>query len=540
MILVYIVLILAILVYVWYRYRQHSRNKIERARQRIEQEKNVRLTEMKLRFFTNVSHDLKTPLTLIISPLQTLIRGTSLSASVQKRLQIIEKNAEQLQKHINTLLDFRRLDVGVESLHEQLGDYVAFIKQECDQFMAYSADRNIRFGFKSELDHLYVSFDNEKIHKILYNLLSNAFKYTPDGQYIEVFLFEDMDMVSVDVTDSGPGVPDTDKPYIFDRFYQSHAESALSGSGIGLHIVSEYLRLMGGAVKVKDADGQGSVFTFSIPMKANSPEKIPAAEIDERRAGDENGSYTVLMVDDNRDMCDFVSDALAADYRVLIGNDGREALEILAHENVNVILTDVMMPVMDGLELCRRVKSDLQTSHIPVIMLTSRSGEESVMEGLQTGADDYITKPFNIDKLKLRIEKFISWTLKAHQQFRQMPDVAPGEITITPIDEQFLKSAIALVEKHISDSEYSVETLGQELGMNRTTLWKKIMSLTGKGPSSFIRTIRIKRGKQLLDDGKLQISEIAYSVGFNSVKRFTENFKAEFGVTPSEYKKKDD
>lgn len=518
--------------------RRRTLSRLRRERRQMEQEKNVRLAEMKLRFFTNVSHDLRTPLTLIISPLQTLLRE-QLPDGITRRLQIMEKNARLLQEQINTLLDFRRLDVGAERLRLQPGDIAVFIRDECEQFSSYAADRGISFSFGSDVASLPAQFDSDKIHKIVYNLLSNAFKYTPDGKSIAVSLTGTSSGIELSVADSGPGVADADKQLIFERFYQSAPHASASGtehhtgSGIGLHIVSEYIRLMAGEISVGDREGGGAVFTCRIPLQA-AGSTTSAGQV---YAGAED-AFTVLVVDDNQDMCEFIGTSLADRYRVLTASDGEEALGVLRRETVSLVVSDVMMPVMDGLELCRRIKNDLQLSHIPVILLTAKTAGDSAMEGYEAGADDYMVKPFNIDMLKLRINKFIELAKMSHRQFRQDVDVAPDKITSTPLDEQFLKRAIEAVERHISDSGFSVETLGQELSMNRVALWKKLQAITGKGPADFIRSIRVKRGLRLLDDGEKNISEIAYAVGYNTVKRFTENFKAEFGMTPSEYKKK--
>lgn len=520
-------------------FHRNNRKKIAREKQSMEQEKNIRVAEMKLRFFTNVSHDLRTPLTLIISPLQTMLRE-KLPDGILRRLQIMEKNARLLQEQINTLLDFRRLDVGAERLQLQIADIVPFVREECGQFSSYATDRRIDFTFNTDTDKLRMEFDRDKIHKIVYNLLSNAFKHTPDGESISVTLHRLPHDIEIRVADSGPGIADKDKLLIFERFYQSAACKAtagtqhITGSGIGLHIVSEYIRLMKGTVTVADGDGGGAVFICRIPA-----EEAEEHDSDSPPEGvcDSPDTYTVLVVDDNQDMCEFISTSLAGNYRVLTAANGADALEVLRKENVSLVVSDIMMPVMDGLELCHHIKTDLQLSHIPVIFLTAKTSESSVMEGYKTGADDYLTKPFNIDMLKLRINKFINLARMSHRQFRQEIDVKPGEITITQLDEQFIKRAIEIVEAHINDSGFSVESLGQELAMNRVALWKKIQAITGKGPADFIRVIRIKRGRQLLEQGHTNISEIAYLVGYNTVKRFTENFKAIFGMTPSEYKK---
>jgi DNA-binding response OmpR family regulator len=237
-------------------------------------------------------------------------------------------------------------------------------------------------------------------------------------------------------------------------------------------------------------------------------------------------------------MLSFISSCMKEDYQVHTASDGAAALDILQHEQIDLIVSDVMMPGIDGFELCRRVKTDINLSHIPVILLTARTTDVSRIEGLQLGADDYLTKPFNIEVLRLRVKKFIDWEQDNHRQFRQKMDIEPSEITITPLDEQFIKKAIDLVEKNISDSNFSVETMAAEVGMARTTLYKKLMAITGQGPAEFIRTIRIKRGRALLEASQMQITEIAYAVGFTTVKSFTMNFKSEYGMTPTEFRQK--
>ena len=243
----------------------------------------------------------------------------------------------------------------------------------------------------------------------------------------------------------------------------------------------------------------------------------------------------LLFVDDNEDLCGFIHDNLMNDYSVLIANDGQEALELLKQNDVNIVVSDIMMPVMDGIELCKQIKTNIEWSHIPVILLTAKTADEHIIEGLEIGADDYITKPFNLDILKLRILKFFEWSLKSHKTFKQKLEVNPHEITITTLDEKLIEKAIDIVEKHISDTEFSVEILGEALGLSRGHLYRKLMAITGKGPAEFIRLMRLKRGKQLLGKSQLQISEIAYQVGFNSRNRFTINFREEFGMSPSEY-----
>ena len=537
----YIFFAIGLIIFIIYRTRKHHRIKLERQRLQLKREQEANLGEMKLRFFTNISHDLRTPLTLILTPLQTILSGV-LEDGLRKKLSTVNKNAEQLLQLINALLDFRKLDVGAETLRLQTGDFVHFISELCIPFQAYAIDRDMNFTFSSEMEILSMQFDPDKVQKILLNLLSNAFKYTPDGGSIKVHIYQQDDRVCVSVSDSGQGIGNADKEHVFERFYQASQKQHKTGSGIGLHIVSEYVHMHRGTVTVTDNEPKGSVFTIKLPLQEISiPEEFPLEKVPDEEPFEQvevqrlPAIPVLLLVDDNRDFCDFMADSLSDEYSVLVAFNGQEALELLRKNDVNIVVSDVMMPVMSGTELCNRIKTNIQWSHIPVILLTARTAEEYQLEGLELGADDYLTKPFNFNLLKLRIRKFLEWTEKCHLSFSQKMDISPGEITITPLDEQLIEKAIKVVEEHISDTEFSVEELGAEVGLSRSYLYKKLMSITGKGPAEFIRTIRLKRGRQLLGKSQLQIAEIAYAVGFNSPKRFTINFKSEFGLSPSEY-----
>lgn len=309
--------------------------------------------------------------------------------------------------------------------------------------------------------------------------------------------------------------------------------------------MSEYIKLHHGSVEVSDNKPSGCVFLLRFPaiktMSIEPPldeaeDVIGYAEIEQKVVISKKP--VVLFVDDNQDLCEFIHDNLKDEFSIFIANDGQKALATLKQHDVNIVVSDIMMPVMDGIELCRRIKTNIEWSHIPVILLTARTAEEQKVEGLEIGADDYITKPFNLDIVKLRILKFIEWGLKSHKTFKQKLDVNPSEITITSLDEKLIEKAINIVEEHISDTDFSVEMLGDYLGLSRGHLYKKLIAITGKGPAEFIRTIRLKRGIQLLEKSQKQIAEIAYEVGYNSPKRFTIHFKEEFGVSPSEYVKR--
>jgi len=540
--IIYIVLIICIVVYYIRHTKKRHRIKLEQHRIQLYHEQKIRINEMKLRFFTNISHDLRTPLTLIITPLQVLLNDAT-NENMRKKLSTMYKNAQQLLSLINSLLDFRKLDVGADILNLKSGDFVNCIKDVYTSFYEYANERQIKFLFSTEMESLTIQFDEDKIQKTLTNLLSNAFKYTPDRGTVKIHISQQDDNVLVSVSDSGLGISNEEKVNVFERFYQAPQNQDKTGSGIGLHIVSEYIKLHRGTISLIDNIPQGSIFTFKLPIleieATNKSEIVEVLEEDFDEDNENTGLVTdkpiLLFVDDNKDLCEFIVDNLCDNYSVITAYNGKEAMEQLNIYDVTIVVSDVMMPVMSGTELCRQIKTNIYWSHIPVILLTARTAEEYVIEGLVLGADDYVTKPFNLNLLKLRINKFIEWTEKSHQTFRHKLDVSPSEITITSLDEKLIEKAIKVVEEHISDTEFSVETLGEAIGLSRGHLYKKLMIITGKGPSQFIRTIRLKRGRQLLEKSQLQISEIAYEVGFNSPKIFRKNFREEFGLSPSEY-----
>lgn len=382
------------------------------------------------------------------------------------------------------------------------------------------------------------------------NLLSNAFKYNENSGTVMVNITSNEDNVNISVSDTGKGIPDSDKPHIFERFYQSgNRHHATMGCGIGLHIVREFVQMHEGTVVVEDNEPRGTRFIVSLPIKrtldnseneqtpdqngeisTDSNLEIPAVE---DKTNDDKP--TILLVEDNVDFIDFMAKALSSDYRVLKANNGKEALDILNHDTVNIIISDVMMDQMDGLELCHAVKSDINTSHIPVILLTARTLAEDEMKGLESGADDYITKPFSMPILRQRINRLLDENRKSRDKFRRIPDISPSEITITPLDEQFLSDTIRIVEENMTNPDFSVEMLSANLGMHRTHLYKKLSCITGKTPIEFIRLIRLKRAAQYLAKSQLYISEIAYKVGFNNPRLLSKYFKEEYNMTPREY-----
>ena len=512
---------------------KRQKNKMEVERLKMEYQHKNEVSEIKMRFFTNISHDLRTPLTLIISPLRKLLDDTD-DAVLKKKLASIYNNAGNLMNLVTQLLDFKMMDSGEEQIFKTRTDFTECIRSAAEEFREYSETRGVNYTIRPSLEPIVSSFDTDKIRKVTMNLLSNAFKYTPTGGSIDIETYSEDGNACFKVSDTGPGIPDKDKNHIFERFYQAEQGSEFTGSGIGLHIVSEYVRLHEGKVSIQDNSPSGSIFTVSIPVCVEEASaQVPVNEPNAVGSGE-----TILFVDDNVEFLEFLTESFSVKYRTLTAHNGVDALEIIDNERVDMVVSDVMMPEMDGLTLCGRIKSDLNYCHISVILLTARTTDNNQMEGFKNGADDYITKPFNIKLLEFRIARILEWHRNARNTILKNVSVPPEEVTINELDKQFLTKAHSLVEKYMDDPEFSVETFSGELAMSRSNLYKKITALTGLGPAEFIRKIRLERSREMLKESGMNISEIAYSVGFSSPKIFSRNFKNEFGVLPSDYLKK--
>lgn len=523
--------------------------------QQIEHEaaKNEEVNQMKFRFFTNISHELRTPLTLIIAPLEELLAQEK-DESRKSVLTLMYRNARRLLMLVNQLLDFRKGEMSGHQLSLAEGDIVAYVREVCNSFLLMADKKHIRFSFFSGVESFSTAFDVDKVGKVVMNLLSNAFKYTPDGGRVTVIMERiegEKEMMEIKVSDTGIGIPDADKEHVFERFYQTDHKGMeeTTGSGIGLSLVCDFVRLHEGTVEVFDNIGTGTVFVVRIPVRhvdvmAELPKPVvgqsDADSVSEQvvEQTDRSNFPLLLVVDDNEDFRMFMKHSLELQYRVDVALNGEEAWKMIQENCPDLVISDVMMPGMDGNELCRKIKSNKQTSHIPVILLTARQEVESKVKGLETGADDYVTKPFNMIALVLRIRKLIELS-RYRQVTHSKIDPAPSEIVITSLDEKLIEKAIKYVEDNISRSDLSVEELSHELGMSRVHLYKKLLQITGKTPIEFIRVIRLKRAAQLLRESQLHVSEVAYEVGFNNPRYFSRYFKDEFGVLPSVYQEKE-
>ena len=536
-----------------------TKKRIQERMKEEERKKQEEINQLKFQFFTNISHDLRTPLTLIVSPLDEMIKETE-DARQRKRLKLLKDNSMRLLTLVNQLLDFRKNEVAGLQFNPVESDIVAFSRHVCDSFTAMSERKKVNFSFYSDRNEIMMSFDEDKMEKIFMNLLGNAFKFTPSYGRVDVSLEvigDDSHKLRIKVADSGPGIPDQDKERIFDQFYQSNEKSGSQvqmGSGIGLSMVKEYVRLHDGTVRVTDNVEYGSVFIIELPIlhstHHDNPEKTEqetdgdTSEATER-AESETGTDDMenetaadslpmaLVVDDNPDMTEMLKFELEKDFNVITASDGNDALKKLETEKPAIIITDLMMPGMDGIELCRRLKSNSETVGIPLIILTAKHDLGIKIEGLTLGADDYITKPFNLDVLRLRMKRLIQLTDKGAT--RTLIDPEPEMIKVTPLDEKLIEKAMKYVSDNIDSDQLSVEDLSDHLGMSRVKLYKKIKQITGKTPIEFIRIIRLKRAAQLLRESQLNVSEVAYKTGFGSPKAFSKYFKEEFGILPSVY-----
>jgi signal transduction histidine kinase/ligand-binding sensor domain-containing protein/DNA-binding response OmpR family regulator len=525
--------------------RERMNNKIKY--ERIEAQRMHDLDMMKIRFFTNISHEFRTPLTLILAPVEKMLKQTQDTEST-KQFQLIHRNARRLLNLVNQLLDFRKMEGQEIQLNPSEGDIVLYIKELVYSFSDLSEKKNINLGFQSTIEELQTFFDQDKVEKIIFNLLSNAFKFTPENGQVRVMLDrveqEGRHYLEIKVKDTGIGIPPDKLERIFERFYQNDLPSTIvnQGSGIGLSITQEFVKVHGGSIEVESDAGKGSCFRVLLPVSPLSSQSVEEGrfleddeKLEEILEGGADHKPVVLLVEDNEDFRFYLKDNLKLNYHIIEAPNGKVGLEKALSAIPDLIVSDVMMPEMDGIELCRRVKNDGHTSHIPVILLTARTAEDQKMEGFGSGANDYITKPFNFEILMARIRNLISERQAIQKHFPKLLDVKVSDIQVTTHDEKLIKSSIEIVEQNLTNKDFSVEELSRLLGMSRVLLYKKLLALTGKTPIEFIRTIRMQRAAQLLEKSQYTISEIAYQVGINNPKYFAKYFKDEYNMLPSNY-----
>ena len=522
-----------------------------------EAEKLQELDRIKTNFFTNISHEFRTPLTLILGPLEKLM-NESKDSNILSQYNLINKNANNLLKLVNQILDLSSIDAGKMNLNIEKGDAVAFTKGITASFYPLASIRNIKLEFSSNLEELDTYFDKDKFEKIISNLLSNAVKYTNEkGKIIISVSINESEVIEISVEDDGIGIPSDEISNIFNRFSKAKNSSAAGGTGIGLALVKELVELHNGTITVKSEINKGTNFKIKLPLKieyyknvqdnstSNNLDSSVLTQTQDGNSGEVNENETklknlddvpvVLIVEDEKDIRKFIKDNIESVYKVIESPNGKDGFEKAMEYIPDLIISDIIMPEMDGIELCKNIKTDEKTNHIPIVLLTAKSSVENKLEGLVTGADDYLSKPFNISELRIRLGNLIEQRRKLRERFRKEILLEPKEIAVTSADEKFLYRASNLIEEHISDYNFSVDNFTKEIGMSRMQLHRKLNAITGQSASEFIRNFRLKRAAQLLQGKHGNIAEIAYDVGFNNPSYFSECFKKLFGTLPSEY-----
>ena len=562
--ILYITVIVMALVWAFRTIVNRERLKTRLEMEHMELSKMQELNEMKSRFFANISHEFRSPLTLILGPLKSMYEG-NFTGDYKEQFAVMIRNGESLLNQINQLLDLSQLESENMKLEASLQDIVEFVRSIAHSFSSLANDKYIHY--RVELPHhpINVYFERDKLERVVFNLLSNAFKYTPEFGKVIISAHRDGQKAVITVQDSGVGIPADEVEHIFNRYYRVNDTKIKTkkGTGIGLSLTKELVELHKGEIKLHSIEGNGTTFRVYLPLGKEhlSPSDITTQPGDTgsrqyngvewhypqpketepgitgEPAGPMESLPVILVVEDNKDINNYVRQVLEPTYRVLQASNGQEGLELAVENIPDLIISDIMMPEMDGYEMCKKVKSDVKTSHIPIILLTAKASGKSTLEGFEIGADYYITKPFDPKLVVLRVRNI----LKSRDQFKdsllnkENLDIDPKRVKIASRDKSFLKNAVEIVEKNMSNSDFYVDDLSKELGLSRMQLYRKLKGLIGQSANEFIRSVRLKRAAQLIEQDQLTISEITYEVGFNDLQYFRDCFKKQFGINPSEY-----
>jgi len=547
------------------------RHREELALARVNAEKLQEINEAKSRFFSNVSHDLRTPLSLILAPLEELA-GTASSDEERKRLGMIRRNARQLLRMITQLLDVSRVEAGSVQVHASKGNVGRCLRTVVSSFGPLARQKEIRLNCEVP-DGIQACYDQEILEKVIYNLVSNALKFTHTGGAVNVTLTRHKQQdgvparVEIAVEDTGIGIPEEDLCCIFERYHQARnsREGDEGGSGIGLALVKEYAELHGGKVTVSSRLGEGSRFLVTLPADCGDlPEGAVVApdepcvssggdefsdtmvekedpgatsEIVWREQVETNILPLLLVVEDHAETRTYIRDTLKGSYRVIEAQDGVQGVELAVEAGPDLVISDVLMPGLSGTDLCLKLKQDVRTSHIPIILLTAKADPESKVQGLQCGADDYVAKPFSWQEMKSRVANLLEVRRRLREKFSKRVIFEPGELDIPSADEAFLRRVHETINSHLGDENFDVDELAREVSLSYSQLQRKIRALTGQPPTHYIRKMRLHHGREMLLRNAGTVSEIAYSVGFNSPAYFTRCFHSQYGIPPSEVRR---
>ena len=540
--------------------RLRNREKNELKKEKLNRERLEEVNQMKLKLFTNISHDFRTPLTLIVGPLQRMIENNMGDEFIQKQHITMQRNANMLLQLITQLLDFRKSESGKLELHASESNIVAFTKELKMAFDDLAKIKSIKYNFGSEHQEILLWFDKIKMKKILFNLLSNAFKYTEDESEVSIFMETTATELIIKITNFGEEIPKKNLKHVFDRYYRSDQDGFKSGSGIGLALTKSLIDLHKGKISVTSSEKDGTTFTVKLLLgdqhiedsqkvikqeAQKSKDLIDSFENEQPNDHDNEtqnnieidaAKPTILIVEDNHDVRNFVKEIFLSSYNIYEAENGNNAIDLANNKNIDLIISDIMMPIMDGLELCKLIKTNITTSHIPVILLTAKTDSAHQNDGFNFGADAYITKPFDASLLEVRVNNLLKTRENLISKFKKDIILTPKELTVTSTDELFLEKAIQIIEENITDPEFNVHVFTKQMSMSRSVLYRKLKALTNQSITEFIRAIKLKKAGQLIAGTKMHISEIAYEVGFSDLKYFRKCFKAQFNELPSNYR----
>ncbi|WP_342648162.1 two-component regulator propeller domain-containing protein [Mucilaginibacter sp. CSA2-8R] len=549
--IIYIASAIGVLLYIRHRGILQLQQEFKHEQEKREQERLRELDQSKIKFLTNLSHEFRTPIALIMAPADKLL-NQPVDIQTSAQVNIIKRNARRLLNMVNQLLDFRKLEEQELKLCTAEGDVIAFLKDVSESFRDLSEKKRITFVFNSGLEGLLMRFDHDKLERVLFNLLSNAFKFTPEGGKVmlAVYLRTDAEQnqqgnLVIEVSDTGIGIGANQQAQIFERFFQSDQSPAIlnQGSGIGLSIVREFVIMHRGTINVKSEPGQGSIFTVELPYDAvNLPLQSTPESLTEQHDLTVTGIETesgeqplLLIIDDNEEFRFYLKDHLKANYRIIEAANGKEGWQQALAHHPELIISDMMMPFMDGVELSKKLKADKRTSHIPVMLLTASTSEREQMQGLTSGVNDYLTKPFSFNILNAKIRNMLAFSRNLKKAYSKQLNIASPEVEIEQAGERFIKSVIDYVKSNLNNTQLSVEDLSRHVGMSRGSLYNKILEVTGQTPVEFIRTMKLEQAALLLEKSDMNIAQIAYAVGFTTPNYFAKSFKSKYNMLPSEY-----
>ena len=518
--------------------------------ERLEAERLHEFDQLKIKFLTNLSHEFRTPISLIVGPIEKLGEN-EVDPDKQRQLTMVKRNARRLLNLVNQLLDFRKLVDHELKLNCTNGDIVPFLREAAEAFRDIAERKEIHFSFKSTVDCFYTSFDKDKIERALFNVLGNALKFTgKDGKVsLEITQAHPSEELMIIISDTGIGISADDRQYIFDRFFQGHAHPGVmnQGSGIGLSITREFVQLHGGSITVASTPGKGSIFTICLPLQAvpMCPQEKPVdgsvlgnevvQSIPQPTIAPALDKLTVLLVEDNEDFRTYLRENLGSYYKIVEAGDGREGWQKAISRHPDVIVSDISMPEMDGIQLSQKIRSDKRVSHIPIILLTALTEDAYHLKGLETGASDYLTKPFSFEILNIKIRNLILLNQRFRETYSRRLDIGTPATEVESKDEQLILKVTQYIESNLDSPHLSVEELCRQVFMSHASLYRKIVDLTGETPVEFIRSVKLNKAADLLQRSDMKIAEIGYAVGFTTPNYFTRAFKAKFNLSPSEY-----